>query len=271
MLTEFEQMAADLKAKAQGREVVYIPNPGNFGDGLIRYGAKQFLSDFDIPHIELNVGYARVKYQLAPYLLKRDRYFFIYGGGGAWCEAYSFGRDYCRFISRFTDRLAVLPSTYALGDLPRRGLMYRRDKAESATRNPASRFCHDMALYVACRKAGQRSAYPRATQKVGVFMRTDKEGRFPVSELPDTNVDISRSGDHMSNGDDFLNAIAQYELIYTDRLHVCIAACIVGRRVKLVTGNYFKIRRIFEASILPGFGDLVELLGDDFKPSDIVR
>lgn len=268
MRETFEKMAEDIRAASAGRQIVYLPNPGNYGDGLIRYATKQFLSDFGLDHIELNAGYTRIKYQLAPYLLK-GKNFFLYGGGGAWSEHYGFGRDTCAFIASLTPHLAVLPTTYALPALPKRGLMYRRDEAQSAEINPASRFCHDMAFYMACRDENLADFMPAPEKPVGIFLRTDRESRFGEGTAPAGNLDLSDLGDHMSNGDAFIRAIARCETVYTDRLHVCIGAILAGRQVKLLTGNYFKIRAIYETSIRPFFADRVELLDDSFSIRDI--
>ena len=47
----------------------------------------------------------------------------------------------------------------------------------------------------------------------------------------------------------FLNAISQYENIFTDRLHISIAASMLGRKCHLFGGNYFKNKAIYDASI----------------------
>ncbi|NHK26905.1 polysaccharide pyruvyl transferase family protein [Parvularcula flava] len=268
MLERFEYLADRLRALSDGRRLVYIPNPGNYGDGLIRYATKQFLADFGFEHHELNIGYTRARYQLAPWLVKGNAC-FLYGGGGAWSEHYGFARDYCRFIDRFTDRLMVLPSTYALDGLPKRAVMFRRDEAQSVDFAPNSEFCHDMALYAACRKKGGGRVWPAPTQGTGMFLRTDRESRLSAEAVPGGNVDLSLEGDHMSNGDDFLSRIAAYETVVTDRLHVAIGACIVGRKVRLITGNYFKIRAIYDASLAPHFGDQVSLVEEPMSVNDL--
>ena len=73
----------------------------------------------------------------------------------------------------------------------------------------------------------------------------------------------------MAPGSEFLMRVADYETIYTDRLHISIAACLVGRKVKLLTGNYFKIKAIHAATLAPHFSDLVELMPEDFTLDDV--
>lgn len=271
--TPFADLADHLVEASKGREVVYIPNPGNFGDGLIRHGTKLLFSDYGIEHYELNIGYSRIRYQLFPLLAKQNRYHFVYGGGGAWSPNYAFGDRIAKLIARRTPRLTVLPSTFGLENPPKIGTLFRRDQQKSKDTAPNSIFCHDMALYTAAREQADQYLYPAPTKALGIMMRTDHESRFSgtvIRDLP-KNEDISLEGDHMSPGSQFLMRVADYETIYTDRLHIAIAASLVGRKVKLLTGNYFKIKAIYEATLAPHFSDLVELLPDDFTIENVAE
>lgn len=267
----FEELADHLVNAAKDREIVYIPNPGNFGDGLIRYGTKLLFGDYRIEHYELNVGYSRIRYQLFPLLAKKNRYHFVYGGGGAWSSNYSFGHEISKLIASRTERLTVLPSTFGLANPPENVRLYRRDQDQSKKAAPNSTFCHDMAFYAAAREQADSFLYPEAIKKVGLMMRTDHESRFDQNGLLElqNNEDVSIEGDHMAPGSEFLMRIAEYETIYTDRLHIAIAACLVGRNVKLMTGNYFKIKAIHAATLAENFSDLVELMPDDFTVRDL--
>lgn len=269
MRAAFLSLGEQIKADAGGREVIYIPNPGNFGDGLIRYGAKQLFHDLGIQHRELNIGYGRVRYQLMPYLIKAKKYYFVYGGGGAWSDAFAFGHRIAQTISRRTGALTVLPSTFGFPIDLSSGTLYRRDEGQSAENAPNARFCHDMAFYVACRAANEGVNYGSPTRSVGLMMRQDEESRFSGGVFPEGNRDVSLEGDHMSNADDFLREIAKYETVYSDRLHVGIAGCITGRTMKVIPNNYFKTAAIFDASIAPFFADRVELMDADFGLADL--
>ena len=66
----------------------------------------------------------------------------------------------------------------------------------------------------------------------------------------------------MSDIQTFLAEIAKCEHVITDRLHVAIGGVLLGRKVSLVEGKTFKIRAIYEASIVPYF-DNCELVSDD--------
>ncbi|MEH6756657.1 MAG: hypothetical protein V7676_04010 [Parasphingorhabdus sp.] len=69
MIDEFDKLAATIREKANGRQIIYVPNPGNFGDGLIRHATKAFFHDYDIPHLEINVGFRGGKLVLTPALI----------------------------------------------------------------------------------------------------------------------------------------------------------------------------------------------------------
>jgi exopolysaccharide biosynthesis predicted pyruvyltransferase EpsI len=257
MQSTFEKLANDIKTRSDGKKIIYIPNPGNYGDGLIRYATKKLFSDFGIDHREVNVGYGIIKYQLLPYLLKSSQYLFVYGGGGGWCKAYDCGYRVAKAISLFTDNLVVLPSTYEFDVSKIRGKMYRRDKFESKDINPRADFCHDMAFYLTVADSKDFYKQIKPTKGSGLLMRTDKEAFKVTENMPSQNIDVSCKGDHMSNGDAFLQEVASYNTIYTDRLHVCIAGLVAGRNVQLYPGSYFKIKRIFESSIQNNFENVV--------------
>lgn len=253
----YKKLAEDIKERASGKKIIYIPNPGNYGDGLIRYATKKFFSDFDISHWEVNVGYGKIKYQLLPYLLNSKKYLFIYGGGGGWCKAYDCGYRVAKAISLFTDNLVVLPSTYEINASKIKGKMYRRDQFESKEKNPNSDFCHDMAFYLTVSSLSDFYKKIPPVKEIGLLMRTDREAFSDNSVMPRANIDVSCKGDHMSNGDEFVNEVASYSTIYTDRLHVCIAGIVAGRTVQLYPGSYFKIKRIFQSSIQGNFDSVM--------------
>lgn len=254
-LAIFDALAERIRTAAGDRRIVYIPNPGNWGDGLIRYGTKAFFADYDIKHIEVNIAYSRGLIALAPFLMKPSKFFFIHGGGGAWCAAHDRAVRTVGFLTRFTSNLLVLPSTYELKPVRNKGIYYRRDNHESLATMPNSSFCHDMAFYLAHRGVPYRAANDGSSKNM---FRTDKESRNRPDQLPLDNLDLSTHGNHMSDCDKLLRDVARYSTIHTDRLHLCVAAALVGCKVKLHTGNYFKIRAIYESSMIQYFSDNIE-------------
>jgi exopolysaccharide biosynthesis predicted pyruvyltransferase EpsI len=249
----FDDLAEQIRMAAQGRPIVYIPNPGNIGDGLIRHATKKFLFDQKIAHFEINIGLRGGMLFLLPFLIAR-RYFFIYGGGGAWHGGCDFGYRACRFISKLGGPLLVLPTTIALAPTGVGALLYRRDEGISRSCAPQSRFCHDMALYLfacdGCLPAGARGI----EQSTLVAFRTDNESAREQDLLPSGNLDVSLLGNHMTNAEALFEIIDRYDSVVTDRLHVAVAAMLRGKRVTLHPGNYAKISGVYHASLckVPG-------------------
>ena len=88
---------------------------------------------------------------------------------------------------------------------------------------------------------------------------------FRLRELPQ-NFDISASGGHRDDPQKFLRIIDQYEHIITDRLHVAVGGILLDKKVTVLGGNYFKIKAIYNSSIV-GIFDNVEFIenpSDDF-------
>lgn len=257
MVNDFKLLADFIKKHSSGKKIIYIPNPGNYGDGLIRYATKKFFNDYNIEHWEVNVGYGMIKYQLLPYLLNHKKHFFIYGGGGGWCAAYDCGYRVCKAISMFTNNLMVLPSTFDLDLKSIKGHLFRRDNFNSYNRAPSSLFCHDMAFYLTCKPLGIHFDVQNSKKVKGLLMRTDREKATDCDSYTSRNIDLSTKGNHMSNGDEFLRLISLYDEIHTDRLHICIAAIVLGIKVNLYPGNYFKIKAIYDSSISTNFSNVI--------------
>lgn len=243
----YSALAATIVEKAAGRTIVYVPNPGNFGDGLIRYATKMFFKHYGIDHIELNIAFRGGRYLLIPLLLRR-KYFLVYGGGGAWCGNFCFGRDICRMISRFTNQFLVLPTTYDSDITGISGTLMRRDNYVSKTVAPHSSFCHDMALYLAVQDTRSFQGTPNDAEPC-YALRTDRESALTKGDLPDGNLDFSEMGNHMSNGDEFIELVSRYKTIVTDRLHVAIAGGLAQATVELRSGNNSKIEGVYKSSL----------------------
>jgi exopolysaccharide biosynthesis predicted pyruvyltransferase EpsI len=246
---KFDDLARDIIKSASGRRIVYVPNPGNFGDGLIRSATKRFFYDYKIKHTEINVGYKGGRCILTPDLLRSKRNYFIYGGGGAWHNDCNFGYKVCKYINSFTKHYTVLPTTFSLDSTKHLvGKLYRRDERGSIYYRENSTFCYDMAFYLYAVK-NSLPKFPKPNFEVGQFFRGDNEASKNQNFVGE-NLDLSTLGDHMSEMNGFYTEISKYETIHTDRLHVAIGGAILGKEVKIYTGNYFKIRDIYDSSMV---------------------
>lgn len=247
MHLEFLQLKETLQDRCKDRSVLYLANIGNWGDALIRHGTLKLLKESGIRFKEISPAHSTTRLYFA------RRSVLIYGGSGAWCQ---FWRVAERHVRRYAGRadIIVLPSTFDQTFDLKGVTWYCRDKYESQEYMPLATFCHDMAFYLG------RMECPDGTG-TGLFFRTDKErkGSFPI---PEGSIDLSVHGNHLSPVYPFFAEIAKYREIRTDRLHVAIGACLLGKKVQLFANGYFKNRSIYKSS-LEGYFDDVEFIDAD--------
>ena len=75
--------------------------------------------------------------------------------------------------------------------------------------------------------------------------------------VPNDNVDLSKllqlgvETKRLAylNSKILLNWISQFEIINTNRLHICIAAALLGKQVNFYKNSYFKCRAVYEKSL----------------------
>jgi len=237
----FSELANTILEVCEGaKKVYYMANPGNWGDGLIREGAIRFFEDY-------NIRYEEIEGSKLIDLLNKDCV-LIYGGGGAWCTHWNSAPKIVAAVAPYLKNIIVLPSTYQLYSNVANVIYFARDRYESMEVMPHARFCHDMAFYLK----------PEAVSpdKInGYFFRTDEESTG-LHEMPESNFDLSMCGTHLSDSKAFFDNIAQYQKIYTDRLHIAIAGCLLGRVVNFFPNDYFKNRALYKSSIKDIFPDV---------------
>lgn len=250
---EFIRLEETLRNFAEGETFVFVVNKGNWGDGLIRYATERFFRQNGFRHVPIPVDRAvSLSVEELRQATSTTRVRMVYSGGGVFLNKYHMHRRIPALVER-SERILVLPHTFAV---PRRKLgfrksdiLFRRDTSGSLEFAPQSLFCHDMALSLG------RIATRREGEGTGYFFRRDVE-RVEGMALPPGNRDISAEGTESTPMADFLDAIARFETIHTNRLHVSIAAAMMGRRVHLYANSYFKNRSIYEASLKRAFPNL---------------
>lgn len=240
MKDDFDALAYKIKNLIGDDNLFYVANPGNWGDALIRQGTLKFLRDHNINYSELTLS---KKNWLIP-MFKGGT--VLYGGGGGWCKHWNTSDSVRTISKRF--KTIVLPSTYEVAFDIKNTYFFRRDEFESRINMPKSIFCHDMAFYL--------GEIPFTKGRgVGNFFRTDKESSNKFT-IPESNLDISRVGNHFSEGITFFKEIGKYSVIHTDRLHVSIAASLMKKEVHLYPNSYFKNEAVFKSSLAPYFNNV---------------
>lgn len=242
---EYLGLVNTLKRLETRKPFIYIPNNGNWGDSLIRAGTLQFL----------RVNRFKYKIFLRKQLKHAIRQGFdfssnvlLIGGGGSWCQNGSRAREFVSEVAAHFSLVVILPTTYELPSLQEHKhiIYFSRDKFESMTSIPGSIFCHDMAFYLS-------EPFPAFSFKVSQngprdFFRLDRE-QHSQSQYGSGNQDISAKGNYLTPIPSFLRAVRAASYVSTDRLHVAIAACLLGIPCDLYPGNYFKNRAIYLSSI----------------------
>ncbi len=263
MLDAYENMAQIIHTQANGKTIFYLPNPGNWGDGLINEGFKYFARHFKISFRQLTEREIqnRLKRRRGECRWVMPRYggVLIYGGGGAWCHNWPRAKDRAHDGAPLFDRLIVLPSTYELRNVYFDGskdTYFARDFLESTRNNTNAIFCHDMALFLRFDSIRYKVLKDR---DVGYFFRTDKEASGHLT-LPPGNRDISREGTWQKEATPFLREVGRFNEVHTDRLHVAIAGCLQGSHVTLYPGNYFKNEAVYRSSLEPFFKGQIRFL-----------
>src|ERR1700761_8025012 len=126
----FDRLAQCLGEALDGRRMVFLQNPGNAGDALIRFGTLCFFEDLGLDFLDLDMGRRSHKALSMAWAawggLRRDRV-MVYGGSGCWGEAWNGGQTQARRLSRLTGELIVLPTTFQIFDLTRFIAAFRRD------------------------------------------------------------------------------------------------------------------------------------------------
>lgn len=103
----------------------------------------------------------------------------------------------------------------------------------------------------------------RSNNRVLNSFRTDSEAATLI--VPERNLDCSRSFDFgvespflaRYSAHRLLEFLSRFDLIRTDRLHVCIAGLLLAKRVEFFANSYYKNRAVYEHSIGGRFSGVV--------------
>jgi CDP-glycerol glycerophosphotransferase len=243
----YSRLAEEIRSRAEGKKLLYVPNTGNWGDALIHRGTLQFLEHFEIDYsVTWRHLLADLRTHLASVGVSMEDAVLLAGGGGAWCNHYTMSRDFVRANCDIFSHTIVLPTTYELGAVDEslgRVTYFRRDESESAANVPGSVFCHDMALFLKL----EIHENPNPIE-VEEFFRGGLE-RHESSSGAAYSLDVSALGNDASPIEPFFKIVARAAHVRTDRLHVAIAAAMLGRSVELYPSKYFKAKAVYESSL----------------------
>ena len=257
----------------QNREIKFIPNPGNAGDSFIAYATVQMFK-------ELNLNYQ---------ICKPDDKFnndtIIFGGGGNLAPKYDTCKKFLLHNHR-NNKIVVLPHVVnncddLLTNLSNNVTIFAREKVSYNYMKTKMRYLtnalisDDMAFHV---KHLDKYKHTSCIGECNVF-RIDDELRPKNNHVttPKNNKDISidfQRPMYMKNWyisddnntqveqnisiatDNIFSYISKFEQINTNRLHIGIAATLLGKRVNLYPGSYYKIAAVYDYSIKDKFDNV---------------
>jgi exopolysaccharide biosynthesis predicted pyruvyltransferase EpsI len=221
----------------------YLRFPGNYGDSLIWHGTKLLL------------GKASVQYRTIGCSETPGAEYLIVDGGGNLTDLYT---DVSDFLDNYGDsysHILVLPHTVAgarpLASLRRLGsrlTIFCREyvswlNVSMGAPRSSCYLWHDCAFNLnLCRNT-------LATSQDHSFyaFRADVEATRNV--YPPGNRDISLEGYAQSKLDMLIDSLSCHSMVVTDRLHIAIAACLLGCNVELHPNSYFKNKAVYEYSL----------------------
>lgn len=214
---------------------------GNYGDSLIWHGTMALFESVGIRTV-------RVNNQTEPL-----NEVLIIDGGGNFVDYYDDVRNFLVAKHQLYREIVILPHTiYGLAQIEVLQLLgsnttifCRETESARFVSNVASRcrvyLWHDCAFYNRLEQA------PSKGNKTLLAFRSDKEsaGR----KISWRNKDISRKGNATKPLDKFLGTIKKYDRVHTDRLHVAIAATMLGKQVVLYPNSYYKNKAVYEYTL----------------------
>lgn len=257
--------------KKAGR-FTYIPNPGNLGDMLIGAATLQFFAQNNLPCTLYGENGCSVA--------ASDT--VVYGGGGAWIPDYE--KSYVNMLPLFARaaKIIILPGSFyqcgkLLEVLDERFVVFCREEQSynylvSARTKAKIILDHDMALrlqkdiltpdslnipysdFYMVNTIRQNYA---PGKDVGVFLRNDCEKK-PDIICPQGDIDLSAMGggsvkssrEHIAfSAMLMLSVVDSVQTVITDRLHVGIAAALLGKEVYLLDNSYRKLSEVYKRSL----------------------
>lgn len=241
----------------------YIPNPGNMGDCLI---AKATYDFFDRHNLSYNVYSGGIAETV------------VYGGGGIWVQSL-YAKSYAKSLAimKQAKKVVVLPSSVPdckdlIDILDEKFVVFCRDSQTFdylTSHNTKAKILmsHDMALRMTpdALEGEICVTYDRYKSllimnetlsklgSVGFLFRNDREQKFDFA----SDLDLSAQMGSRTMGKEevsyaamvMLSVVDLFDVIVTDRLHVGVAATLMGKEVFLLDNSYGKISGVYKNSL----------------------
>lgn len=245
----------------------YIPNPGNMGDALLAAATLRFFEENELPYHMLGD-----KDECADVI--------VYGGGGIWIEQYEQDWEKLLPIFKQAKKVLILPSSFnncprLIESLDERFVIFCREVPsyeylKSVESQATIQLDHDMALRmpesflptiigtlpVSHQAEELMNLYSRLPDReIGYLLRSDAESAglahaksVDLSACVNFTSQVTREELYHYAGL-MLCAVDYFRTIVTDRLHVGIAAALMGKEVYLLDNSYKKVSSVYQHSL----------------------
>ncbi|MBM1171282.1 polysaccharide pyruvyl transferase family protein [Microvirga arabica] len=249
----------------------YMPNGGNLGDNLIAAATVQALDasglDWEFFRDDERGN-------------TDDRRVFIYGGGGSLVDLYAGGINCIKHLMKFSRPIVVLPQTIrGHSDFWSHApniTVFARDlqsyeyalKFPQLTCLPADDMATNFNMLEPAFAAIRRYHHSMtATAPISIALnafREDDESRREPDRIRGCSIDLSNlMHPTLKNRADiytaavlFLMSVSGFRLVRTDRLHVSVAAALVGASVELFDNSYGKNQAVFDFTLRQRFPNI---------------
>lgn len=255
-----------LSALKQLPEFAYIPNAGNLGDMLIAASSLLFFQEHQLAYRPYNESNAE---------------YIVYGGGGVWTADYKNLWEPLLPIFKRAKKVVILPSSFYqctefVKELDERFIVFCREKQSYDYLNSFHTTAtilldHDMALrmddtlwkkkisrcakfFKDCLTKCKRQSQKELSKPVSFLLRKDCESQQAVRSGVDLSSFVfadskTSEQDILFMAQTMLQLINWTNIVVTDRLHVGIAALLLGKETYLLDNSYKKISNVYNHSL----------------------
>jgi len=232
-------------------DFIYVPNPGNGGDALIALGTYTLFDDL------------RLNYEIGDINKKYYNKTLVYAGGGNLVGIYEECENFL-IKNKDNNKIIILPHTIKdcdklLHSLGNNIIIFCRERPSYNYVLKTFKYkknvflSKDMAFYI---KINSMITWNKGNG-IGNFFRLDKE-KTNIN-IPVDNIDLPSKINYnplmndkklvFKTANDIFNTLNKYEIINTNRLHICIAGSFLNKKVNLYENSYYKNRAMYEYSI----------------------
>jgi len=225
----------------RGGQVVFLTAGGNVGDHLIWEGTRRLLQLAGVDYREHSLT--------DPEGISAGETALVCGSGG-WCRSFHAMPEWVRRIEQRTSQVIVLPSTFDPTSFAVREFLLTTTAhvvaREQASLDLIRPLCNSVSLAHDTALSFDFSPWKRIAPRFHLLRAFRVDCESGGGPIPAGNRDVSLE---FGAVEPWLNAIADYHAIHTDRAHVMIAAAMMGRTVRYRAGNYFKLPAIAAHSL----------------------